>query len=206
MRLSIIAVCLAAPALSTGRVWVDGTFHRTGEEQGKRAIASMNEDVAWIQVGSILDDLIVAYDKDPDNRKIAQKPPPDPATMRIAREIVESVRIQRVTDDRANRGYRRSRARSKQITDQAHSEVMKEKRRIFDEAYRDVLHSPGEVDSRSESTTLTFESHEGNPADHHIQVGDVLGDPKLRVYGGYQHPSLKPRGEAAAPGEQSQVH
>ncbi len=49
--------------------------------------------------------------------------------------------------------------------------------------YRDVVNSKGEVDARSESKILTFESREGNPIDHHVHVGDVLVDPKFRVYG-----------------------
>jgi hypothetical protein len=65
------------------------------------------------------------------------------------------------------------------MKDQSHFERFKEKKRVFASAHRDVLSSPGEVDALTDSKILG------------ITRADVLVDPKLRVYGGYEHPSLR---------------
>ena len=69
----------------------------------------------------------------------------------------------------------RVRARSKQVKDQVHENLHAERRRLFQEGYRDQLRSLGEVDALTSSQILDI-----NPA-------DVLTDPKL----GYEHPQLK---------------
>jgi len=69
----------------------------------------------------------------------------------------------------------RVRARSKQVKDQLHEDLHAERRRLFQEGYRDQLRSLGEVDALTSSQILDI-----NPA-------EVLTDPKLR----YEHPQLK---------------
>ena len=67
------------------------------------------------------------------------------------------------------------RARSKQVKDQIHGDLHAERRRLFQEGYRDELESRGEVDALTSSVILDINSAE------------VLTDPKLR----YEHPQLK---------------
>jgi len=76
-------------------------------------------------------------------------------------------------------GPTRTRSRGKREKDKARQDTRDERKRLFQEAFRDNVHSIGEVDALTGSEPLN------------VDRGDVLRDPKIPEY---RHPSLTSRG------------